>query len=50
MVTAPTQPEPVEGPRTDEPATEKRRGEGVSATEPAEGADDAPSGGPDSPR
>ncbi|MDO6413904.1 hypothetical protein Q4F19_05880 [Sphingomonas sp. BIUV-7] len=46
---APAQPEPAEGPRADEPATGKPQGEGVSAPDPAEGADDAPSGGSGSP-
>ncbi|WP_293968196.1 hypothetical protein [Sphingomonas sp.] len=54
MATAPIHTDPAEGPREDEPAAGKGRfddgGQGVSAPEPAEGADDAPAGGPDSPR
>ena len=50
MATAPTQPEPAEGERDDDRQADRGRGEGVSAQEPAEGADDAPAGGSGSPR
>ena len=45
-MSGPTQPEPAEGPRTDDPVeAEKGRGQGVSAEEPAEGADTDPGDG-----
>ena len=47
---APAQPDPAEGPLPDEPDAGSGAGEGVSTEEPAEGADDAPAGGADSPR
>ena len=45
-----TQPDQAEGGRDDEPAADaaRQRGQGVSATDPAEGSDDAPPGGPGS--
>ena len=47
---APAQPDPAEGASQDEPDAGSGAGEGVSAEEPAEGADDAPAGGANSPR
>ena len=55
MTAAPTQPEPAEGPRKDGDPQETKGGgsteggQGRSATEPAEGRDDAPPGGAGSP-
>lgn len=49
-MSGPTQPEPAEGAREDDvsPKTAKGAGQGVSAQEPAEGADDVPAAGPGS--
>ncbi len=48
MSTNATQPDQAEGEREDEPAGTKGGGQGVSSTDPAEGADDSPAGGSDS--
>ena len=51
---APAQPDPAEGASQDEPdagsGPGSEQGEGVSAEEPAEGADGAPAGDAGSPR